>query len=167
MEESGQRISKLMQGLPRFHDGRVDFTNAPTSPLLNIVPYYDGKILLLRRSSHVKRHKGLWSAISAYVDQADIGLDELAYAKLHEAAGILEKHVKQLHFATAYELYDYQHEKRNWLILPVLAELSKRPSVSLHWEHNDFVWIRPEQLTEYPRPSRLHMGIERALSLLE
>jgi len=167
MEESGQLISKLMAGLPYLHDGRVDFTNAPTSPLLNIVPYHDGKILLLRRSSHVKRHKGLWSNISVYIDRADIGLDELAYSKLSEAAGILKKHVKQLYFAEPYKLYDHQQEKNNWLIFPVLAELGKKPPVSLHWEHSDFVWIKPEQLAEYPRPSRLHIGIENALGLLK
>lgn len=160
-------LQKVTQELPRFNDGRIDFTQATTSPILSVIPYHNGKILLLRRSSHVGRHKGLWSNISGFIDRLDVSLEELARHEMHEEAGILERHIKRLSLAEPYEVNDSHRENRSWLVFPMLAELHLKPSIVLNWEHTDYIWITPEQLEEYPRPSRLHLSINTALGFLE
>ncbi len=159
-------IASLMEGQPRFGDGRVDFTHAAVTPLLSVIPYYKGRILLLRRSSQVRRHKGLWGNVSCSIDRLDLTLEEMARHALHDEASIHYHHIKRIKFAEPYQVSDAQKAGHAWMVFPALAELQEKPDIILSWEYSDHVWISPEHLGEYPRPDRLHLSIKPALALL-
>ena len=46
-------VERLSAELPRFEDGRVDYTKSPVAPVVNCIVWYDDKILLLQRSDRV------------------------------------------------------------------------------------------------------------------
>ena len=47
-------VKELSKTLPRFPDGRIDYSNSDVAPVVTIFVEYGNKILLLRRSDKVK-----------------------------------------------------------------------------------------------------------------
>ena len=44
---------KEYEDLPRFPDGRIDYTHSPTAPIVACVIIYEGKVLIVKRSKTV------------------------------------------------------------------------------------------------------------------
>ncbi|MBI4450944.1 NUDIX domain-containing protein [Candidatus Woesearchaeota archaeon] len=140
-------VAQFAATLPRFPDGRIDYTNSDRAPVLTCFVYCCGELLLLKRSDKVGAYQGKWNAVAGYLDEPrplrDKVLEELA-----DELGVSESLVARLEAAPSYELHDAAI-KKTWIIHPVLVELREKPVVKLDWEHTECAWIAPISLTQY------------------
>lgn len=140
-------LQEFSEKLPKFYDGRIDYSTSNKAPVLTCFVKFGDKILLLKRSDKVRVYKGLWNSVAGYLDEFR-PLEEKAHAELHEELGITADLIKETKLGKAYELTDDKAQKV-WVIFPVLVELTKEPEIKLDWEHTDFKWIDPADLMNY------------------
>ncbi|RJQ15828.1 NUDIX domain-containing protein [Candidatus Woesearchaeota archaeon] len=141
-----KELLKQFDHLPKFPDGRINYSNADTAVVLNCFVKFGDEILLLKRSDKVNAYKGKWNSIGGYLDEP-VSLRKKVLEELREELGIITN-IKSLSTAEPHTLVDKAINK-TWIIFPVLVELSKKPEITLDWEHTDFVWIKPEQINDY------------------
>ena len=162
MAKSPQQVfEELTQGLPKFDDGRINFTGVKKAPVLNVVAYCDGKILIVKRSQKVSAYKGLWNSVSGFIDEPK-PIEEFAAQELNEELSVYADSIK---IAEPYEVVDDAID-RIWVVYPVLAVFEKMPDFKLDWEHTDYKWINSEQLKVYNYVKDLDIAIKRALALV-
>ncbi len=52
-------VKTLGESLPRFEDGRINYTTSKTAPVVTVFIGYGNKFLLLKRSHKVQNYKGM------------------------------------------------------------------------------------------------------------
>ncbi len=140
-----QKIVKdFYNTLPKFDDGRIDYSKSNRRPILTCFLKYEDKILLLKRSDIVGNGKEKWSTVTGYLDEL-IDIDEKAYIEVKEETGINRSLITEIHKGEVYEFTD----DITWVIYPVLFVLSKKPNIILNWEHTEYDWIYPEDMNKY------------------
>jgi 8-oxo-dGTP pyrophosphatase MutT (NUDIX family) len=150
--------------LPRFPDGRIDFSGADQAPVLSCFVSYRGKILLLKRSARVRGYQGKWGTVAGYLDEP-LSLEEKAGKELRQETGITRDQVERFVIGEPYTFKDdaFAH---TWHIFPMLAVLKVPVEVAIDWEHTDYKWVEPLRLTEYDTVPRLAESLQRALRAL-
>ncbi len=159
--ETSEVLREFAEKLPRFPDGRIDYSNSDKAPVLTCFVRFEDKILLLKRSDRVRTHKGKWYTVAGYVDEPK-PIREKALEELHEELGISEQNILQCKIGSPYEFFD-PDEQKTWLVHPVLVELKQRPEIKLDWEHTEFKWISPYELTTYVTVPKLEESLKRVL----
>lgn len=140
-------LREFSERLPKFSDGKIDYSNSNKAPVLTCFVKFENKILLLKRSDKVRAYQGLWNSVAGYLDEFR-PLEEKAYEELREELGITSDLIKQVTLGQPYELTDSKAQKI-WVIFPMLVELNKEPVIKLDWEHTDFKWIDPAELKSF------------------
>jgi ADP-ribose pyrophosphatase YjhB (NUDIX family) len=130
--------------LPKFEDGRIDYSESNISPTLTCFLKYKDEILLLQRSKMVGSDKGKWSTVTGYLDEL-IEIEEKFYIEVEEETGISRELVSGIYKGEAYEFTD----DKTWVICPILFELLEKPDIILNWEHVQYIWIHPEEMNNY------------------
>lgn len=150
--------------LPRFPDGRIDFSGADQAPVLSCFVSYRGKVLLLKRSARVRGYQGKWGTVAGYIDEP-LSLEQKAIKELRQETGITPDQVERF---VVGEPYDFKDESfaHAWRIFPMLAVLKSPVEVTIDWEHTDYKWVEPLRLTEYDTVPRLAESLQRALRAL-
>jgi len=64
-----ERVKEFAKKLPKFPDGRIDYTNSDTSLVLTVFIKYKDKILILKRSNKVGTYQGKWNTVTGYLDE--------------------------------------------------------------------------------------------------
>jgi isopentenyldiphosphate isomerase len=142
-----QRVRMLGTTLPRFPDGRIDYSDSDVAPILTVFLRYGGEILLLKRSDKVSTYQGMWNTVAGYIDE-DRPLRDKVLEELGEEVGLGEDDLSQITLGEPYEFTDAEIG-RTWIIQPVLAELKEKPEIELDFEHTEYLWVRPGELSEY------------------
>jgi len=140
-------LREFSEKLPKFPDGRIDYSHSNKAPVLTCFVKYEDKILLLKRSDKVRVYQGLWNSVAGYLDEFR-PLEEKALEEIREELGLTADIIKQTKLGQPYELVD-DKAKKIWVIFPVLVELNKEPVIKLDWEHTDFKWINPADLKSF------------------
>lgn len=153
-------FEELTLGLPQFDDGRINFTGVRKAPVLNVIVYCQGEVLIVKRSQKVSAYQGLWNGVSGFIDEPKT-IEEFAAQELAEELSIIPDDVK---VAMPYEVDDRSID-RIWVVYPVLATMQHKPKIKLDWEHTDFAWIKPEQLQQYEYVKDFDKSVARALAL--
>jgi len=143
--------------LPKFADGRIDFTTLKLAPVVTCYVRYKNKILLLKRSNLVNTYKGLWNTVAGYLDD-DLLPDQKALIELEEELGIKSDVIFELRQAKPYKLTDNKIN-RTWIIFPMLVDLKSKPTIILDFEHTEYKWILPSQIKDFDCVP----GIEKSL----
>lgn len=154
-------LREFSEKLPRFPDGRIDYSTSDRAPVLTCFVKLAGKILLLKRSNRVRTHQGKWNTVAGYIDEPK-PIRTKALEELREEIGISAKDVRQFKMGRPYEFFDAD-SKKTWLVHPVLVELKRRPELKLDWEHIEFKWISPEEVANYDTVPRLDESLKRVL----
>ena len=156
-----ETIKKFAKKLPRFPDGRIDYSNSDIAPVVTVFVKFKDKILLLKRSDKVRAYQNKWNTVAGYLDELkpvrDKGLEELK-----EELGIEESDISIIHFGTPYKLTDNEISKM-WIVHPVLVELKNKPKIKLDWEHIKYQWIKPEELGNFDVVFNLGESLKKAL----
>jgi 8-oxo-dGTP pyrophosphatase MutT (NUDIX family) len=151
--------------LPKFPDGRIDYTFSDTAPVITCIVKVNDKFLLLKRSDKVENYKGKWNVISGYLDDFK-SLNEKALEELEQETGISREQVSYIEAMRPYRWLD-DKIKKTWLVYPVIIELKKQQHVTLDWEHTDFCWVAPNDIFKFDLLPDLLSAFKRCLHELE
>lgn len=132
------------QNLPKFSDGRINYTSAKKAPVIVCVVKCKEEILILKRSEKVLTYKNLWSFPAGFIDRP-ISLNVLALEELKEELGVKTSQIEKILWAKPYEFKD----KCTWVRYVCLVELLEKPEIKLNEEHSEYLWIKPEKLIEH------------------
>ncbi len=154
-------ILKEFDGLPRFPDGRIDYSNAHKAPVLTCFVRVEDKILLLKRSEHVHTYQGKWHTVAGYIDEPK-PIRQKALEELEEELDIHSEDVSGFTAGEPYEFFD-EGAKKSWIVHPVLVELKNKPVVTLDWEHTEFKWISPDEVEGYDTVPNLDESLRRVV----
>ena len=142
MKPDVHELLKEFQHLPRFPDGRINYTGAPRAPILIVFLKYENEILLLKRSDKVYAYKNILGGIAGFIDQ-EKDLSEKAKEEIEEETGIDRTIITEEQWA---EPYIYEQ----WIRCPVLFTLREKPkTIQLVFEHSEYMWITAEETRKY------------------
>ena len=109
----------------------------------------DNKLLILKRSSKVRTYKGLWGGVAGYVED-DEEPYETALKEIQEEVGIEKEDVSIIEQDDPIEFTDfYEGERYDWIIYPFLFRIEKKGKLQIDWEHSEYRWIIPSEITRY------------------
>jgi len=91
--------------------------------------------------------KGLWAGISGIIEGNEEPL-ERAKIEIFEEVGLTEDLVVLLKAAPQMEISSPQYKNHQWLVFPFLFSV-KEPKIKLNWEHSEYKWIEPSEISKY------------------
>ncbi len=121
---------------------------------------HGSKILILRRSSRVKTMKHKWAGVSGYIEDGEDAL-ERAYREIEEETGITRADLRPISAGRVVEVVD-EDNSTIWMVHPYLFE-SSSDKVRLDWEHDSYLWIRPEEISSFDTVPMLKEVLESCL----
>lgn len=151
-------VKKLSKTLPKFPDGRINYSNSDIAPVITVFVKYKDKILLLKRSDKVKTYKGKWNTVAGYLDELK-PIKEKVLEELEEEVGIKEDAISAIQFGEPYKFVDEKINK-TWIIFPILVELEEKVEIKLDWEHTEFKWVKKEELDNFDTVPNLDKSLE-------
>ncbi len=146
-------IGGLAKKLPKFKDGRINYSDSIMAPIVLVFVKYKGKFLLLKRSKKVLHYQGMWNVVSGYMDELK-PIRKKALEEIEEELGITEAIINTMTVGDAYTYTDKEID-RTWLVCPVMVGLSKKPSIRLDHENCEYRWISPAEIDEFETPPDL------------
>ena len=158
-------IKEFSERLPKFSDGRINYSNSDTAPVIIVFIKYKNEILLLKRSDKVRTYQGKWNAVAGYLD-ATKPIQEKALEEIQEETKIDKENILSIQIRELYEFIDFEINK-TWIIVPVLAELKNKCEIKLDWEHLEYKWIDPKELKNFPARSAYSVAGGDIVSNLE
>jgi 8-oxo-dGTP pyrophosphatase MutT (NUDIX family) len=155
-------FDKLTKNLPKFDDGRVDFTNAPCAPVVNAIVSARGKILILKRSQEVCAYRGKWNCVGGFIDRPH-SAEFIALKELYEETNISESDILSVREVGMRRIDDPAICK-TWYQHLVSIELFNQPEIQLNWEHTSYEWIQPQEISRFDTTPALSDCILLALN---
>jgi hypothetical protein len=134
-------LKTVAANLPRFPDGRIDYSSARVALVLNCVVRFERRILLLQRSDVVSHHVGKWSCVTGFIDRF-LPINVLASTELSEELSLEVRDNVALRCAEPFVSFDSEAEK-TWIVYPVLASFDVLPRIVLNSENTDHRWVYP------------------------
>ena len=156
-----EKIRDVARRLPKFPDGRINYHQADTALVLTVFVQYNNKILLLKRSDKVSTYKGKWNTVTGYLDEPRPLLEKI-YVELREELGVTEDIIDSYHIGESFSFTDPTVQK-TWIVHPALVTLKRLPKITLDWEHTEYVWIDPKDMTQYDTVPNLSLSLTRGL----
>jgi 8-oxo-dGTP pyrophosphatase MutT (NUDIX family) len=154
-------LNDLESKLPKFDDGRIDYTNSSVAPVITVFLEYDGKILLLKRSDQVLTYKGKWNTVAGYLDEYKT-VGQKAREEVFEELGIGNELIDNVRTVGYYQTIDKTINK-TWIIFPALITLKDFPQIQLDFEHTEYKWIYPGDLKQYD----CVFGLDQTLAMIK
>jgi 8-oxo-dGTP diphosphatase len=138
------RVEKL---LPRFQDGRIDYTNARRAPVLDCYVFCKRRLLILKRTRPIAGSGNAWHVVSGFLDTPR-SLREHVLQELREEINLHPGAMDSL-----FSLKPYRHfHAKLWTVYPVIARLDCDWPIRLNDEHVEFRWIHAAEIKFYLAP---------------
>ncbi|HUK28647.1 MAG TPA: NUDIX domain-containing protein [Candidatus Acidoferrales bacterium] len=128
------------------------------APVVTSFLMADQQILLLKRSGEVGTHRGLWAAVSGYLEGDEPPLKR-ALTEIQEELGLGEEQVSFVREGEFVRAYDNETETV-WVIHPFLFQ-AKTKAIQLNWENTEWTWTKLEDLSAYPTVPKLREAYDR------
>ncbi|MBS3777942.1 MAG: NUDIX domain-containing protein [Candidatus Thermoplasmatota archaeon] len=159
-----QIVKKFSKKLPLFQDGRIDYSQSDTAPVLTVFIAYQNKFLLLKRSSKVRTYQQKWNTVAGYLDDPNQTIFEKILEELNEELNIKRKQISSYSFGQKYQFTD-ENNGKTWIVYPTIVTLSKKPDIKLNREHTDYNWITADEIKKYDTVPNLKKSMKRAIKL--
>ncbi len=117
-----------------------------------------GEVLILRRSATNTRRPLGWDLPGGKVEQ-DEDPNAAVLRELQEEAGIVAN--DSALFSSYSELKEFHLV---WLLYQTILK-GKTPDVKLSFEHDQFQWIKPEDIVNYDIPEKYQIAIKKLSKL--
>jgi len=156
-----ETIKEFAKKLPKFSDGRINYSSSDIAPVITVFVKYKNKILLLKRSNKVRVYQNKWNTVAGYLDELK-PIREKVFEEIKEELGIDKSNVSTIIFGKTYEFIDNEVNK-TWIVHPVLIELKSKPEIKLDWEHTEYKWIEPRELKKFDIVPKLEESLKRVL----
>jgi predicted NUDIX family phosphoesterase len=153
--------TEQFQHLPKFPDGRIDYTNATKAPVINCFLQYQDEILLLKRGKKVGNYQGKRNSIAGYIDD-DTPLLEKAKEEVKEEVCIEEEDIANSIIGSPLDFFDEEIGK-TWLIYPFIFQLKSKLQPKLDREHTTYQRVKQDELTKYDIIKGLDKTLESML----
>lgn len=111
------------------------------------------RMLLVRRSQHVKSYHAHWAGISGFVEQ-DVSPDEQAYTEIREETTLQGDQIRLLKRGAVVEYAD-SDIGRHFYIHPFLFAVLTPDAIQTDWEATEMRWIEPAELHNYETVPKL------------
>ena len=154
-------VEYFAKKLPKFSDGRIDYSKSDTAPVVTVFIKYKDEILLLKRSDKVSVYPGKWNTVTGYLDELKT-IREKVLEEIREEIGMGEEDILSYDFGESYEFKDVAANK-TWIVHPVLVELKDKPVIKLDWEHTEYRWVKPGEIKNFDIVPRLDESLKRAM----
>ncbi|MCS7213385.1 MAG: CinA family protein [Candidatus Calescibacterium sp.] len=120
--------------------------------------YYNGRILVMKRSRKVGTYKGMWGVASGHIEKGETSL-QTAFKELEEETSMKKEFIKEMIQGSPFEFVDPKIRIR-WVIHPFLAisAISPVEFVKIDWEHTSFKLIRPSELNKLRTAPMIYEG---------
>jgi len=116
---------------------------------------HNGKILILKRSEKVGTYRGLWGGVAGYVEK-DEEPYKTALKEIREEIGMEKRDINLIRRGDPIEFTDYYEGRRyDWIVYPFLFRIEKKDKIQIDYEHSDYRWILPTDITRYDTVPRL------------
>lgn len=139
-------------------EGTIDIPGVDERKVITVIAKKGDKVLILKRSDKVSTYKGQWAGVSGGLQPGEVPL-EAARREMKEETGLK---IGQKEFAIRGEPVYARDGEVLWEIHPFLAEI-KEESIALDWEHDEYRWISPTDIGNYPTVPKLDKVIETLL----
>ena len=141
-----KQLLSRFEDLPRFQDGRIDYTHADSAAVVNCFVMHDGRLLLLKRSDQVMVYPGKWNVVGGFLDEA-VSVKQKVCEELSEELGIEKASIDRVE---EHEMFEYgdRTASRTWFIFPTVVTLNS-PDITLDWEHTEYRWIQPGEISKF------------------
>lgn len=160
-----QLVADIAKDLPRFEDGRIDYSEANRAPVINAAVFAGDELLITKRSDDLHFYPGVWNGVSGFIDEL-VPLEELVTQEINEELGVEGGRIGRIAVGDVIERESSKHD-RTWMIFPILVELKAKPDITLDWEHSDYAWIAPGELDKYEILADFDNVVKQALKLKE
>ncbi len=154
-------IKNFSEKLPKFSDGRIDYSNSNIAPVIIVFIKYKNEILLLKRSDKVRTYQGKWNVVAGYLDEVK-PIQEKALEEIQEETKISKENILSIQIRESYKFIDSEINK-TWIIVPVLCKLKNKCEIKLDWEHLEYKWIDPKELKNFDIVSNLKESFRRTM----
>jgi len=154
-------VEELGKKLPKFPDGRIDYSKSDIAPVITVFLMHGGEILIMKRSDKVRTYQGKWNTVAGYLDEIK-PLEEKVFEEIEEETGIKREAVQSIKTGKTYRFSDGKINK-TWIIQPVLVTLKERPEIKLDWEHTEFKWIKKEDIDKFDTVPNLKKSLDNIL----
>lgn len=155
-------VEKLAKKLPKFPDGRINYSNSDTALVLTIFIKYKEEILILKRSNKVSTYQGRWNTVAGYIDEIKPIHDKI-FEEINEEIGVKKDNILSQRIGKSYTFKDMKVNK-TWIVCPVLVELKNKPNIKLDWEHTEYKWIKPDELKKFNIVPKIEESLRRAIN---
>ena len=126
--------------------GQPDYTNIRWVPVINCVLRYEGKMLLVKRSSDLKLYPDFWNGISGFLDDQQ-SLEDKVKEEIQEELGMSPDHIQEIRLGTIFH-QDAPEYKKTWIVHPLLVDVTTN-KVHLDWEAKEFAWVPIQDVQKY------------------
>jgi isopentenyldiphosphate isomerase len=165
MDEKEEKILKTIEEfskkLPKFQDGRINYSNSDIAPVITVFLKYKDRILLLKRSEKVLTYKGKWNSVAGYLDEIK-STREKVLEEIEEELEINKNDILSILIGESYNFKDNKINK-TWIIFPVLVEFKNESEIKLDWEHTEYKWIKPDELDNFDIVPNLKESLKRVI----
>lgn len=135
----------------------VDLISEPTEMVAAVPRGEDGKVLILKRSELMGTNAEKWEFVSGRVKDTETA-EEAAHRELRQETGMEGETIR-----TA-ESFTIEADEVKFRVNPVLVEV-KEGKPELSFEHDEFRWLKPEEVLELETVPGVQNDLER-LNLL-
>ena len=149
-------LNWLKEYLSDYGQPRVNSEDFKVKEVVTCFLTANDKILLLKRSGQVGTYKGLWAAVSGYMDKP---ADEQAWIEISEETGLTRKEAQMLTRGQPQEVLDIALRTR-WIVHPYLFKVTRLDAIKIDWEHTEYRWIDPAVIRNF----NVVPGLEEALT---
>jgi len=112
-------------------------------------------ILILRRSNKVGTYQRAWAGVSGYIETDPL---DQAFTEIREETGLFKNNIRLVKEGKTVEVVD-EKVHRKWIVHPFLFHVLDPDKILIDWEHTEYKWIRPYELSGYTTVP----GLDRAL----
>ncbi len=121
---------------------------------------HKGKILILKRSSKVGNYNGKWAGVSGYIEKGESPL-ETAKREISEELEVGSKHIELIKQGELMLVPD-KGLGIVWRTRPFLFKC-KTDKIKTDWEHDEYRWIDPIEITNYDTVPMLKEALEKVM----
>lgn len=123
---------------------------------------HNGFILILKRSKNVKTMKSKWAGISGYIEEE--APKDAAIREVKEETSIDSDKLKLLAKGDVIDVIDYENNTI-WRVHPFLF-YTYDINIKLEREHDEYRWIKPEEIINYDTVPKLKEALYSCLEHL-
>lgn len=108
---------------------------------------HKGKILILQRSAEVGSYNARWAGVSGFIEPVTTPLEQ-AYREVAEETSLGADQLELVKVGKPLEVLDEKLQKK-WVVHPFRFAVENPELVKIDWEHNQYKWIKPEDIKGY------------------